>query len=128
MSHLLVVDDEPGIRHIVKLALSRLNMTVTEASSAESALQQIEASVPDIVLMDLRLPDLPGVELALQMRQKGIQSPLVLMSASTELAWAARKAQATAYLGKPFKLSQLQHLIKEILHPSFLSTGAKTTT
>ncbi len=115
MSRALVVDDEFGIRHIVKLALSRLKIEVLEAATAKAAMASLETLVPDLVLMDLRLPDQSGLSLAQAMQAQFPFLPIVFMSASTELAQAAEQASVRAYLEKPFKLVQLQVLVEEIL-------------
>ncbi len=128
MSRVLVVDDECGIRHIVKLALSRIDMAVLESDSAESALAQFELTPPDVVLMDLRLPDMNGVELCRLIRQRHPTLPVVFMSASTELPQAAQQAGATAYLEKPFKLLQLQEVIRRSLATRLKSADDTETT
>ncbi|NMP22089.1 response regulator [Sulfobacillus harzensis] len=115
MFRALVIDDEFGIRHIVKLALSRIDIEVTEAETAAVALARLEDMVPHIILMDLRLPDRSGTELAREIRQRHPRIPIVFMSASTELARAAEEADTAAYLEKPFKLAQLQSLVRDLL-------------
>lgn len=122
-----MVDDEFGIRHIVKLALSRLQIEVLEADTAKTAMASLEAQVPNIVLMDLRLPDQSGLELARAMHERLPALPIVFMSASTELAQAAEQANVRAYLEKPFKLVQLQVLVEETLRSAERSQAGVET-
>lgn len=123
MIRTLVVDDEFGIRHIVKLVLNRMHIGVLEAETAAEALAVFEETRPDLVLMDLRLPDLSGMELTRRLRQVQPHLPIIFMSASTELGQAAEQSSATAYLEKPFKLAELQSLIQEMV----FSSDAETT-
>ena len=127
MPHVLCIDDEFGIRHVVRLALERVGISVAEAPSAEAALEQFNTQLPDLVLMDLRLPDMPGLVLGKQIRDQYPSVPVIFMSASTELSQAAEKAGAHAYIEKPFKLAQLQSLIQETIaaHESS-AIGAET--
>lgn len=124
MLRALVIDDEFGIRHIIKLALSRMDIEIFEAETAEAARQILDAVAPHLVLMDLRLPDMHGVDLALKIREGHPALPIVFMSASTELARDAEKAGVTAYLEKPFKLAQLHDLVRSIVG---VADAAETT-
>ncbi len=122
------IDDEFGIRHVVRLALERIGLSVAEASSAQIALTQFETTVPDLVLMDLRLPDMPGIQLAQHIREQYPSVPVIFMSASTELSQAAENADVRTYIEKPFKLAQLQRLIQETIAAHGSSAiGVETT-
>lgn len=128
MPHVLCIDDELGIRHVVRLALERVGISVAEAPSAQAAMTQLETTWPDLVLMDLRLPDMPGVELAQHIRAHYPSVPVIFMSASTELSQAAEQANVHAYIEKPFKLAQLQSLIQETIAAHGSSAiGVETT-
>ncbi len=115
MHRVLVVDDEPGIRHIVKLALERIDVVVSEAESGHHALEQLNATSIDVVIVDLTLPDINGINLMGRIRRIAPALPIVLISASTQLQSEANPARPTAVLEKPFKLEQLQNVILRAL-------------
>lgn len=114
----LVVDDEFGIRHIIRLALARIGIDVTEASTAETALAYARTTRPDAVITDLRLPTMGGMELTRRLHAIDPTIPIVFISASTRLAAEADAAQVGVFLEKPFKLERLQFLIERLLAPN----------
>ena len=76
---LLLVDDEPAIRHLLRGALQRAGYAVVEAGDARSALASMERDKPDGVLLDLGLPDRDGIELVPLIKAKG--AALLIISA-----------------------------------------------
>ena len=118
MPHILVIDDEAGIRHIIKLALAKFGVSVSEASNGETGLASALAGDPDVIIVDLRLPDIPGHQVADLYRHQGGQAPIILLSASGELEQMARHPAITTSLAKPFKLAQLWKTVESVLPPS----------
>jgi CheY-like chemotaxis protein len=118
MARVLVVDDEVGIRHVVRLALERVDISVLEAADPQAALAVLSQSQPDLVIADVHLPGMDGVKLARRMRMIRPTLPVIFMSASIYPHQAAHTAQVGIYLEKPFKLQKLQNLVQEtLLHP-----------
>lgn len=116
MARVLVVDDEFGIRHIIRLALERINISVLEAADAETALAIVSQLKPDVVITDLRLPTtMSGVELTHRIHAISPRLPVIFISASTELQTAADAARVGTFLEKPFKLHKLQAIIQQTL-------------
>lgn len=115
MHHVLVVDDEPGIRDIVRLALARVDVGVAEAASGAAAMTVLETLSPDAVIVDLGLPDMNGLDVIRRIRETEPTVPIVLMSASTQTDLAADAVQVSAILEKPFKLQRLQQVILRAL-------------
>jgi len=115
MHRILVADDEPGIRDIIHLSLSRINIAVDQAESGAHALQLLKTHRPSLVIADLRLPDMDGAELVHKIRLDAPSLPIVLVSASPDLEHMAAHLQVNAFLEKPFRLYQLQSLIQSIL-------------
>lgn len=123
MARVLVVDDEAGIRQIVRMALTRINVDVIEAKSAEEAFTLVLKCQPDIVLTDIRLPLLDGLELARRLKNLNACLPIVFISAGDDLNTTVTSAEVPHhYLQKPFKIQHLQHLVwtllQELPHPS----------
>jgi len=112
--HVLVVDDEPLIRWSVAESLSDLGFDVEEASDAGSALRKVTTtSVPyDVVVMDLRLPDMNDLSLLGTVRQLLPAAALILMTAfGTPEIFADAAAMGATVITKPFELDELTRLV-----------------
>jgi len=104
VTSVLVIDDEPDIALICKLALSLAGFDVEERNSGKAALEYLDATTPDVVLLDLRLPDLSGWEVLDELRASGRLAELkvILFSAHASAAQAAAEAGCVAFISKPF--------------------------
>ncbi|MFN8542704.1 MAG: sigma-54 dependent transcriptional regulator [Candidatus Binatia bacterium] len=109
---ILVVDDEPAMRQGLAEVLGRGGFGVEQAGTAEDGLARLERGGIDLVLADLRLPGMSGLELLGEMRRVGAEAPTVVISAhgTIEDAVAAMKLGAVDFLSKPFSPSDLLHL------------------
>ena len=105
---ILVVDDEAAIRRYLRASLSAHGYVVFEADSGQAALSSVTAVRPDLVILDLGLPDLDGVEVARLLRQ-WTPIPIVILSVRGQEAdkIAALDAGADDYLTKPFSTGEL---------------------
>ncbi len=106
---LLIVDDEPDLRWVLRGLFEDEGFDVAEAEDGEQALQAIAAHMPDVVLSDMRMPRMPGIELLRALRQRAPELPVVLLSAVEDLATAvdAVKEGAFDYQAKPFDAPRL---------------------
>lgn len=104
MTTVLVVDDEPDIALICRLALTLAGFDVDECDTGESALAYLAGRTPDVVLLDLRLPDLSGWDVLDRLRDAGRLDDLrvVLFSAHAGAAQSAVEAGCVSFLAKPF--------------------------
>ena len=104
----LVVDDEPQIRTLLRATLSRAGYAVVEAANGKEALNAKAIDKPDLVLLDLGLPDRDGLELVSLLRQEP-RSALIVISArdQTEQKVAALDLGADDYVTKPFDTEEL---------------------
>lgn len=104
----LVVDDEQAIRRFLRVALTSQAYTVIEAASGQDALSSAAADKPDIVILDLGLPDIDGIEVTRLLRQWA-QMPIIILSVrgSESNKIAALDAGADDYLTKPFGIREL---------------------
>lgn len=75
----LVVDDEPAIRRLLRVSLSAHGHTIFEAANGQEALEAVVAHRPDIIILDLGLPDLEGVEVTRMLRE-WTQTPIIILS------------------------------------------------
>jgi excisionase family DNA binding protein len=115
----LVVDDDPQVRELVRVNLEMEGYSVREAANAEEGLTAVEDDAPDLILLDVMMPQVDGWEmLRLVQERHGIGSiPVVMFSgqldASSEVQAAARGAQG--FIGKPFDLRALIEQTKQIV-------------
>jgi two-component system response regulator AtoC len=109
MRRVLVVDDEESIRVMLRAMLRKRGYEVAIASSGAEALEEMAREVPDVCLVDLRMPGMTGMELLGAMRERQYESVVVVMSAygSLENAVEAMKAGAYDYITKPFKTDEV---------------------
>ena len=100
---LLVVDDEEAIRESLSAALTAEGLDVAAAATAEAALALLDRFQPDIVLSDIRMPGLDGVELLRILRDRAPTIDVVLMTAHQDMSTviAAMRAGAVEFLTKP---------------------------
>ncbi len=109
MRRVLVVDDEENLRLLVRTILRREGLEVEVASSGEQALALVETFGPDVILTDVRMPRMGGLDLLTTLKAKGNDAVVIVMSAygNVDLAIEAMKAGAYDYLQKPFKPEEL---------------------
>jgi two-component system KDP operon response regulator KdpE len=104
----LVVDDEPAVRRYLRISLAAYGHAVFEAATGQAAVAAVRTQRPDLVILDLGLPDLNGIEVTRLLRE-WTQIPIIIVSVNEEEAGkiAALDAGADDYLTKPFGLGEL---------------------
>ncbi len=115
----LVVDDDETVRTVVREMLEGNGLTVVSAADGVEALELIEAGLAaDLVLLDMTMPRLSGAETAHEMRERGCEIPVVVMSGfSEEEALARFSDDVHGFLQKPFQTVQLVHRVRAALTP-----------
>lgn len=113
MSNVLVIDDEPNLRYSLEVGLQSDDLAVRTASSARQGLRMLQEESADAVILDVRLPDMPGLEVFDHIRQFDPKLPVVIITAFTTTATAieAMKRGAFEYLLKPVDLHQLREVV-----------------
>jgi two-component system, NtrC family, response regulator AtoC len=113
---LLVVDDEQSIRRLCTTVGGSLDYLCSEADSAEAALAQSLALAPDIIVADLRLPNMSGADLLRQIKSRLPATEVVIMTGhgSIESAVEAMKLGAYDYIQKPFRVEELRMLLRRM--------------
>ncbi len=116
---ILIVDDEKAIRRFLRAALTAHGYLVVEADNGQSALTAASENPPDVVILDLGLPDMDGVQVTRQLRE-WYQGPIVILSVRDQEndKIAALDAGADDYLTKPFGVGELMARIRVILRRS----------
>jgi two-component system chemotaxis response regulator CheY len=110
---ILVVDDERDIRSTVAEMLELEGYEVDEAANGADALEQVERHPPDVILLDMRMPVLDGWGFAAELRQRGRQIPIGVMTAARDAARWADEIAANGALAKPFAFEDLLRAVRE---------------
>jgi len=117
VSSILIVDDEKNMRFVVGRALASAGHQVSEAASGEEALKAFEQSVPDLVILDQRMPGMDGITTLTKIKKQHPDLPVIMLTAhgNVESAVQAMKAGATDYLTKPFDVEELKLAVEKAL-------------
>ena len=116
--HILVVDDDESIRNLVAEILDLEGWQVITATNGREALDRIGESPPRVVLLDMRMPVLNGWDVARELHTRGMDLPVVVMTAAQDARQWAREVNAAAYLAKPFDLEDLVTTVTRFVAPS----------
>jgi DNA-binding response OmpR family regulator len=113
---ILVVDDEPSISEVVSIYLRRAGFQVTVARDGQEALDALEKGPPDLVVLDLMLPKVDGLEITRRLRAAG-DTPIIMLTARREEAdrIAGLEMGADDYVVKPFSPQELVSRVKAVL-------------
>ena len=125
MGNILIVEDDPNIRKLVRVNLVKRGYTVSEAGDSHQAMALFQEEPVDLVLLDLLLPGLSGVDICSWIRARS-EVPIIILSARSEenLKVAALDAGADDYVTKPFGQEELLARVRAFLRRSYVS--AKT--
>ena len=117
IAHILVVDDDDGIRSLVKQYLNENNFLVSTANSAEKAVEKISIIKFDLIVLDVMMPGKSGLEFIHENKKK-IDTPIILLTAKGETGDRVEGLQIGAddYIPKPFEPEELTLRIKNILN------------
>jgi len=120
---ILVIDDEPSILHAFRRAFQTPEHDVSTASTAARGLELAEKDRPDVIVLDLNLPDMNGMDVFRKLRAIDARTPIIFITGhgTTESAIEAMKEGAFDYLLKPLKVSQVRDLVARASEISRLS-------
>ena len=124
---LLVVDDEPAIRRLLRTSLGAEGYEVIEAENAEKAFAAIEARKPEVVILDLGLPDLDGLDIIRRIRKSGSKLPVIVLSSRGDERGKVEALDLGAddYVTKPFGIAELVARIRTALRHRFQAQGGE---
>ena len=110
---ILVVEDEGYVAGFIRDALTEIGYAVTVAAGGADALNKVTDDAPDLVLLDLNLPDMPGFEVLDRLRARSPAPPVVIVSGNTDpmMAEAAIALGAVDYVTKPVTLDRLSQVV-----------------
>lgn len=123
MATLLVVDDEPNVLYSFQTSLQSDDLKVLTASTARQGIELVESDRPDAVILDVRLPDMSGIEAFHHLHSLHPRLPIIVITAfsTTEIAIEAMRDGAFEYLLKPVDLRQLRSVVQKALEVSRLN-------
>lgn len=114
---ILIVDDEVSLRHMLTILLKREGYTVDQAENGLTALNRVKAKKFDLIISDIQMPQMTGIQLLKTLRDENINVPMIMVTAfsSTEEAVEAMKLGAYDYITKPFKNDEIRLVVKNAL-------------
>lgn len=118
----LVVDDELSMREFISILLEREGYQAVSAANAGEALEQLRSGMFDLVISDVQMPGLNGIELLSRIKESAPETAVLMMTAfsAAEQAVEAMKLGAYDYISKPFKVEEVKQLIRNALEKSDL--------
>lgn len=116
--HILIVDDEPDLRELIQYNLTQQGHQVSAAADGNAALKHVEARIPDLIILDVMMPELNGIEVAKKIRSQERTSaiPIIMLTAKTQEAHELEGLGAGAddYITKPFSMPILMARIESL--------------
>lgn len=113
----MIIDDQPGVRRLLCEALKTLGLTTCEAKDGAEALEKIRNETPGLVILDLKMPGMSGVEFLKNVRRIAVHLPAIVITAYNELEFRCQlEGLGVRYiLQKPFDIPQLYRVVEEAL-------------
>ena len=111
---ILVVDDDQNILDVVSELLDMEGYPVTTAANGAEALRMVEQQRPSLVLLDMRMPVLDGWGFAKELRARGVQLPILVMTAAQNARMWAEEIGAQGYVAKPFEVPALLDAVEKL--------------
>lgn len=114
---ILVIDDQPGIRRLLAEVLQEDGYDVAVAANGQEALQKVKEITPSLILMDMKMPGMDGLETFRELKKIGKAERVVMMTAygELELVKEALSLGAYKYITKPFDINVIKTTIKEAI-------------
>lgn len=123
-ARILVVEDEPSIREVVSLYLRRAGYDVSVVGDGRAALDSLSGQIPDLVVLDLMLPEVDGLEITRWLRERG-DTPIIMLTARRDEPdrIAGLEMGADDYVVKPFSPQELVSRVRAVLRRTLASTS-----
>jgi DNA-binding response OmpR family regulator len=119
--HILLVEDEPRLATVVRKGLNEQGYAVDIAGGGEEALDWVDSSVHDVIVLDCVLPDIDGLEVCRRLREQRVQTPILLLTSNDAIAdrVAGLDAGADDSLSKPFACTELAERLRTLTRRRF---------
>jgi two-component system, response regulator, stage 0 sporulation protein F len=115
---ILIVDDQFGIRVLLQEVLDREGYEIFQAANGPTALTTVKEHSPDLILLDMKIPGMDGLEILRNIRKMGVDTKVIMMTAYGELdlIQEAMEMGALAHFTKPFDIDELRQAVSEQLN------------
>ncbi len=124
---ILVVDDDQGLVEVLKTTLTKAGYRILTAYNGEEALEKIEKVIPDLIILDVMMPKMDGIEVAKHLLTfvSGGHIPIIFLTVKSnkEDVEKCYKAGADWYLAKPFNREELLTAVNTLLSPGYYKDG-----
>ncbi|MFQ5669345.1 MAG: sigma-54-dependent transcriptional regulator [Acidobacteriota bacterium] len=116
-AHVLIIDDEPSVRESVRMVLEYEGYQVSEASSGSQGLEEARSGHPDLILLDVKMPRMDGLEVLRRLQEEGVPAPVIVISGHGTIATAveATKLGAFDFIEKPLGSEKILVMAKNAL-------------
>ncbi len=126
MASVLIIDDEKPVRNLLKEALESIGHQIVEAANGKDALQTIQSNPPSLVIVDIFMPEIDGIEIIKNIRRTQTDIKIIAMSGraslnGVNLLEVAQRLGATYTLPKPFEIRHLINIVQDIFPPELVS-------
>ena len=113
MSKLLIVDDEPDVREFAKSFFKKRSIDVFTASGGIQALQLVSQELPDLILLDVRMEEMSGIEVLRALRARNFQTKVIMVTGveDDEVVGEANQLGVMGYIHKPLVLDELEKIV-----------------
>jgi len=111
----LVVDDDPDLRGLLRTMLELEGLEVDEASDGKAALDAVQRHRPDLILLDMRMPVMDGWAFCRELDRQGDRPKVIVLTAAADPAERAAEVCADEWLGKPFEYQALLSAVDRVL-------------
>jgi two-component system, OmpR family, KDP operon response regulator KdpE len=127
LAKVLVVEDEPAIRRFLRAGLTAQGYQVAEAETGSGTLEQLRRGVADVLVLDLGLPDIDGLEIIERLRAEGSALPIIVLSSRGDERWKVRALDLGAddYVTKPFGIDELLARIRAAMRHRLQQEGER---
>ena len=120
MAQVMIVDDDPAVRSVLRRMLAREGHEVTEQEDAEGALASLATSRPEVIISDMYMPEMDGIEFLIKLEAVAPEVPVIAISGggptgNTHVLHDAKELGAAATLLKPFTYEELHQVIAAVL-------------
>lgn len=116
-SRVLVVDDQNGVRRLLEELFKKEGYEVSVAADGVESIEKVKSSPPDLILMDMKMPNMNGLEASQEIKKIDSHIPIIMMTAygETDVAQRALELGVRKYITKPFDILALRDMVRDVL-------------